>query len=144
MQLIQSTSSGSWSLSKILYPGISSMQLRQSLYQLKPVNGDDGSPTTPATHSNDETDGWQPPPPSGFKINCDETFSKATAKASIAGILRDSEGRLLDGQVSSLLSSSTQQVEAQAVRLACFLAKNHNLPSVEIESDNQTIVKLCV
>ncbi|KAL7189457.1 hypothetical protein ACSBR1_039160 [Camellia fascicularis] len=73
-----------------------------------------------------------------------ELQNQATAKASIPAILRDSEGRLLDGQVSSLLSSSTQQVEAQAVRLACFLAKNHNLPSVEIESDNQTIVKLCV
>lgn len=80
----------------------------------------------------------------GFKISYVATFSKATAKATIAVIPRDSEGRLLDGLTSSILSSSAQQAEAQAVRLACFLAKDHNLPSVEIESDNQTIVKLCL
>ncbi|KAL7176916.1 hypothetical protein ACSBR2_030284 [Camellia fascicularis] len=86
----------------------------------------DGLITDPATLFEKETNGWQSALPGTFIINCDATFSKATASASIAAILRDSEGR-------------------QAVCcLACFLAQNHNLSFVEIESDNQTIIKLCV
>ncbi|XP_028108408.1 uncharacterized protein LOC114307215 [Camellia sinensis] len=93
--------------------------------QQNQLSVDDGLTTAPATLS-------------------EEGKCTTNATAAIATILRDSEGRLLDGQVSSFLSSSAQQAEALAVRLACFLAQNHNLPYVEIENDNQTIIKLCV
>ncbi|KAL7206513.1 hypothetical protein ACSBR2_019265 [Camellia fascicularis] len=38
----------------------------------------------------------------------------------------------------------TSQAEAYAVRLACRLAQAHNLDVVQIESDNQMIIKLYV
>ncbi|KAL7222781.1 hypothetical protein ACSBR1_024474 [Camellia fascicularis] len=58
--------------------------------------------------------------------------------------MRNSRGRLLDDLVSSFLASSALQAEAHAIRLARSLAQAHNASMVEIETDNQSLIKLCL
>ncbi|KAI7991576.1 hypothetical protein LOK49_LG12G02484 [Camellia lanceoleosa] len=88
--------------------------------------------------------GWQPPSHTSVKFNCDAAFSHSTSSAALAVILRDSQGNLLTGCAQSCKASSAAQAEAHSVRLACLMAKALNLSRVEIESDNKTVISLCV
>ncbi|KAI8002785.1 hypothetical protein LOK49_LG08G03236 [Camellia lanceoleosa] len=87
---------------------------------------------------------WQAPNPGTYKINCDVAIKKGSSKASIAILLRDSGGRLIDGLTQSWRVSSSLQGEALACRCACQLAQARNLNMVEIKGDNKTVLFLCV
>ncbi|KAL7223959.1 hypothetical protein ACSBR1_025423 [Camellia fascicularis] len=100
------------------------------------------SPEGPSLHPPSHR--WRSATHGGIKINCDASFNQKHLKASAAAIMPDRRGRLLDGLVSSFSASSALLAEAQAIHLACFLAQEHNTSLVEIESDNQSLIKLCV
>ncbi|KAL7256225.1 hypothetical protein ACSBR1_010201 [Camellia fascicularis] len=76
---------------------------------------------------------WRHPAVGKFKINCDVAIQKGLDRASIVVILRDSNGRLLDGLVKKTMHSSSLQGEALTCRLACQFALARNLSGVEIE-----------
>lgn len=50
---------------------------------------------------------WQALPPGFLKVNCDVAIKKGSSVASIAVLLRDSGGRLIDGLTSSCCVSSS-------------------------------------
>ncbi|KAL7201163.1 hypothetical protein ACSBR1_032967 [Camellia fascicularis] len=87
---------------------------------------------------------WQAPESGAYKINCDVTIKNGSSDASIAVLLRDSGGRLIDGLTKRWMVSSPLQGEALACRCACQLAQARNLSKVEIEGDNKTVICLCV
>ncbi|KAI8003566.1 hypothetical protein LOK49_LG08G03257 [Camellia lanceoleosa] len=87
---------------------------------------------------------WQAPNPGSYKINCDVAIKKGSSEASVAILLRDSGGRLIDGLTQSWRVSSSLQGEALACRCACQLAQARNLNMVEIKGDNKTVLFLCV
>lgn len=87
---------------------------------------------------------WQALPPNSFKVNCDVAIKKDSSVASIAVMLRNSEGRLIDGLTSSCRVSSSFQGEALACRYACLLANTRNLSQVEIDGDNKAVIQLRV
>ncbi|XP_028061591.1 uncharacterized protein LOC114265052 [Camellia sinensis] len=88
---------------------------------------------------------WSPPPPAGrYKINSDVVFLKSSRGASIAAILWDSQGKILDGLTRSILISSVLQGEAMACRLACQLASSRNPSNLEISGHNKPVISLCV
>ncbi|KAI8021569.1 hypothetical protein LOK49_LG03G01640 [Camellia lanceoleosa] len=82
---------------------------------------------------------WQAPNLGTYKINYDVAIKKGSSEASVAILLRDSGGRLIDGLTQSWRVSSSLQGEALACRCACQLAQARNLNMVEIEGDNMTI-----
>ncbi|KAL7220331.1 hypothetical protein ACSBR2_013250 [Camellia fascicularis] len=53
-------------------------------------------------------------------------------------------GKLIDGVVSSTFSTSAQQSEAQAIRLACAFSQALGLSNVLVENDNKAVIELCV
>lgn len=50
---------------------------------------------------------WQALPSGFLKVNCDVAIKKGSSMASIAVLLRDSGGRLIDGLTSSCCVSSS-------------------------------------
>ncbi|KAL7172332.1 hypothetical protein ACSBR2_031930 [Camellia fascicularis] len=87
---------------------------------------------------------WSPPGLGQFKLNCDASFTKDGTKASLAVILRNREGQLVDGRTSIVHVSSTLQGEARAVRMACDFSQTLNLRQVSVEGDNKTVIELSV
>lgn len=77
------------------------------------------------------------------KVNCDVAVKPGTSKAAIAALLRDDKGNILDGQACLVQATSILQGEALAVRLAGSLLSANPIKEATIESDNQTIIKLC-
>lgn len=80
----------------------------------------------------------------GRKINYDASFSSVTGRASFVAVLRIAEDRFIDGIAYASPSTSMLQAEARALQMSCLLTQVHNLNQVEIESDNQMIIHLCV
>ncbi|XP_028056949.1 uncharacterized protein LOC114260949 [Camellia sinensis] len=87
---------------------------------------------------------WQAHPPGSFKVNCNVAIKKDSSVASIAVLLRNFGGRLIDGLTSSCRVSSSLQGEALACRYVCLLASTSNLSQVEIKGDNKSVIQLCV
>ncbi|XP_028084016.1 uncharacterized protein LOC114285186 [Camellia sinensis] len=98
----------------------------------------------PTSLSSTPVSGWIPANSGYFKINCDASFCQRNSMAAIAAVMRDSKGHLIDGNARTVSASSAFQDEAFAVRMACLMVRAHNLSFVEIESDNQMVIKLCV
>ncbi|CAL5417519.1 unnamed protein product [Camellia sinensis] len=88
--------------------------------------------------------GWRPAPLGKLKINCDASFCNQHSSASIAAVMRDSHGHLVDGIARAIDASSVVSAEAKAVRIACVVAHSYSLSYVEIESDSQMAINLCV
>ncbi|XP_028083788.1 uncharacterized protein LOC114285008 [Camellia sinensis] len=87
---------------------------------------------------------WSPPGLGHFKLNCDASFTKDGSKASLAAILQNREGQLVDGRTSIVHVSSTLQGEAQAVRMACAFFQTLNLSQISVEGDSKTVIELSV
>ncbi|XP_028072149.1 uncharacterized protein LOC114274429 [Camellia sinensis] len=87
---------------------------------------------------------WSPPSLGQFRINCDASFSRDGSKASLAVILRNWGGKLVDGRTSTVHVSLTLQREAQAVRMACAFSQTLNLREVSVEGDNKSVIDLSV
>ncbi|KAL7262354.1 hypothetical protein ACSBR1_000689 [Camellia fascicularis] len=97
----------------------------------------------PLNHTSQHSE-WHPPPSGSFKINCDVATLKGSNKATIAAVLRDSQGSILDGLTQQVSIVSVLQGEALACRLACQLASSLNLSGVEIAGDNKSAIHLSV
>ncbi|KAL7221129.1 hypothetical protein ACSBR1_023142 [Camellia fascicularis] len=65
-------------------------------------------------------------------------------RAALAVILRDDQGKLVDGVVSTVYSSSVKQEEAHVIRLACLFLQSLGLSNIQVESDNKEVIVLCV
>ncbi|KAI7988222.1 putative ribonuclease H protein [Camellia lanceoleosa] len=98
----------------------------------------------PASLSSTPVSEWIPANYGCFKINCDASFCQRNSTAAIAAVIRDSNGHLIDGNARTVSASSASQAEAYAVRMACLMVRGHKMSFVEIESDNQLVIKLCV
>ncbi|KAH7834120.1 hypothetical protein Vadar_012884 [Vaccinium darrowii] len=77
-------------------------------------------------------------------MNCDVAVSKNGKEATLAVIVRDCKGTLLNGTVNSAYISSPLQGELLAIRRACVMGKDLGLHGFTIESDNQMAIKLSV
>lgn len=86
---------------------------------------------------------WIPPHKGQLKINCDVALKQGNPKAAIAALLRDHKGNIIDGRASFVQAASVSQGEALAIRLAGSLMLANQLQNTIIESDNQTVIKLC-
>ncbi|CAL5371424.1 unnamed protein product [Camellia sinensis] len=95
-------------------------------------------------HESNRDQRWRPARAGALKFNCDASFNSKGATASAAVLLRNSEGRLVDGIATSFRSSSAFAAEAQAVRLAAQLAITRNPEAATIESNNLEVIKLGV
>ncbi|KAI8544640.1 hypothetical protein RHMOL_Rhmol08G0312200 [Rhododendron molle] len=85
---------------------------------------------------------WRAPNQGRFKFNCDVAVMKNGQEAACAAVVRNWNGKLIDGHVISATVSSSLQGELLAIRLACGMASSMGLTEVEIESDNQLAIKL--
>ncbi|GMP62795.1 hypothetical protein CsSME_00024758 [Camellia sinensis var. sinensis] len=79
-----------------------------------------------------------------MKVSFDASFSSSDGSAALAVILRDSHGKLIDGVTSIVYSSSAKQGEAHAIRLACMFLRALGLSHIQVQSDNQAVITLCV
>ncbi|XP_028110664.1 uncharacterized protein LOC114309167 [Camellia sinensis] len=87
---------------------------------------------------------WTPPPHGMFKVNCDTSFASKGKKTSLAVILQDWKGHLIDGVVSIVHTSSVTQGEARAIWLACMFLQALGLSNFQVESDCKSVIDLCV
>lgn len=87
---------------------------------------------------------WIPPPEGKVKINCDVAMAKGSTKVAIAVILRNHKGEILDGRTVDVRITSSLQGEALAIRMALTMVLPSYHHSAIIESDNQSIIKLCL
>lgn len=109
------------------------------------LSSNHGPGQLPTMSQQNTVSGWRPPPLGKLKINCDASFCNHHSCASIAAVMRDShDGHLVDGIARAIDASSIVSAEAQAVRMACVMAHSYNLSYVEIESDSQMVINLCV
>ncbi|KAL7196734.1 hypothetical protein ACSBR1_036695 [Camellia fascicularis] len=65
-------------------------------------------------------------------------------KKHLAVVFRDSTGQIIDGHTLKTHTASPFQAEAEAIRLACLMAKQQQWRNVVVESDNLLAIKLCV
>ncbi|KAL7211930.1 hypothetical protein ACSBR2_014732 [Camellia fascicularis] len=74
-----------------------------------------------------------------MKINYDTSFSKLEDKMALAVVLRDGQGKLVDGMVSTIYTSSSKLGEALAIRLVCLFLHTLGFLNVQVESNNKEI-----
>ncbi|KAI8017439.1 hypothetical protein LOK49_LG04G02825 [Camellia lanceoleosa] len=87
---------------------------------------------------------WTPPDQGRFKVNWDVATKKDSSQASIAVVLRNAAGRIMNGLTKKEYISSSFQGEALACRWACLFAKACGLPGATIEGDNKSVILLSV
>ncbi|KAI8031604.1 hypothetical protein LOK49_LG01G00240 [Camellia lanceoleosa] len=87
---------------------------------------------------------WTPPMHGHWKLNCDAAVDLKLGKGSVAVLVRDHMGQLVDGLVSKIRLRSVAQGELLAIRYACLMAAAFDLTDVQIESDSQSVIHLCV
>ncbi|XP_028108649.1 uncharacterized protein LOC114307439 [Camellia sinensis] len=75
---------------------------------------------------------------------CAYCFSSSDGRAALAVILRDSHGTLIDGVTSIAYSSSAKQEKAHAIRLACMFLRALGFLNLQVESDSQEVITLCI
>ncbi|KAF7115776.1 hypothetical protein RHSIM_RhsimUnG0047500 [Rhododendron simsii] len=85
---------------------------------------------------------WRKPTPGSFKINCDVAMKREGLRANAAVVVRNDRGELTDGSTYFFKCSSVLQGELEAIRKACFLARDMCAVPVTIESDNKTAILL--
>ncbi|KAI8551674.1 hypothetical protein RHMOL_Rhmol06G0204500 [Rhododendron molle] len=83
---------------------------------------------------------WKAPGHGSVKLNCDV----AVHRNGRDGVLRNSEGELVNGQVINAKINSPLHGELVAIRLACGMVKSLGIRRAIVESDNQMAIKLSV
>ncbi|KAI8020766.1 hypothetical protein LOK49_LG03G00049 [Camellia lanceoleosa] len=87
---------------------------------------------------------WTSPDHGQFKFNWDVATKKGSSQASIAVVLRNASGQILNGLSKTEYISSSFQGEALACRWACLFAQACGLPGAIIEGDNRSVIILSV
>lgn len=82
---------------------------------------------------------WQRPTDGVIKINVDGSFIKETWEAGIAGIARDSLGRVIGGFGKSSVLPSAEIAEALAVLEASLFAKEMGWQRIAVETDSDVV-----
>lgn len=119
--------------------------VRKKIYNWEEIQGclkAHGSGRSPET-TNPIPQQWIPPKKGSFKANCDAAMEKGSNQVAIAAVIRDFRGRIIDGICNLVSASNVLQGEAMAIRLAGQILKANNIMGASIESDNQSMVKLC-
>ncbi|KAL3727266.1 hypothetical protein ACJRO7_032063 [Eucalyptus globulus] len=87
---------------------------------------------------------WWPPEPGELKINIDGACLLGTNEGAVAGVCRDSSGRLIDGFAQSIKASSAAQAEAQAmVETLRYFSTRTEVPP-EVESDHSDLISALI
>ncbi|GMP90008.1 hypothetical protein CsSME_00041338 [Camellia sinensis var. sinensis] len=87
---------------------------------------------------------WMPPDQGQFKFNWDVATKKGSSQASIAVVLRNASGQILNGLTKKEYISSSFQGEALACRWTCIFAQACGLQGATIEGDNKSVILLSV
>ncbi|CAL5387174.1 unnamed protein product [Camellia sinensis] len=121
-----------------------SQQARAYWWEFEQAHLHPGPPSQQNSTPDHSLPRWRAPPPGCLKVSCDASFSSSDGRAALAAILRDSHGTLLDGVTSIAYSSSAKQGEARAIRLACMFLRALGILNLQVESDSQEVITLCV
>lgn len=92
--------------------------------------------------SSDVQSTWAAPDSLKYKVNCDAAFSKDGGDGSIAVVMRNWDGKLVDGWAKSVKISSPLQGELLAIREACLMISALGMKEVSVESDNKQAILL--
>ncbi|OMO87766.1 reverse transcriptase [Corchorus capsularis] len=96
--------------------------------------------TAAKVHSKESANAiWQKPVVGHLKINCDGAFDELTGTAACGVIVRDCNGRIIDGLAKPLLVTSSVEAEAIAVKEALILAKDRQFEHFAIETDSEVV-----
>ncbi|KAI7997135.1 hypothetical protein LOK49_LG10G00464 [Camellia lanceoleosa] len=79
-----------------------------------------------------------------FLASCPATLTPQTGVDTIAVLLRDHTGQLVDGMVRKTRLRSVARCELLAIQHACLMADALNLTIAKIESDCKSVIQLCV
>jgi hypothetical protein len=86
---------------------------------------------------------WSPPPRGWYKLNFDgSVYHDGSARASIGGAIRDSDGRVVLAFAEPTEHSTVGIVEARAMARGLCLALGLNLQRVVVEGDDLVLVRL--
>ena len=82
---------------------------------------------------------WKAPGEGWYKINCDGGFKKESDEAGIGVVVRNAEGKLVDGYSGTVKADNVLVVEAKAVKRGVKLAIEKNYHKVIVEMDSKTV-----
>ena len=86
--------------------------------------------------------GWEKPPAGWVKLNSDGSALSSLGRAGGGGVIRDHEGKWLEGYARSLGSTNSCVAELWAVRDGLLLAKEMGLHNIIVELDALSVVLL--
>ncbi|XP_058181438.1 uncharacterized protein LOC131299883 [Rhododendron vialii] len=107
---------GSMEFSKLL--------VRSSVQMDNPI--DQGATTT-----------WRAPDFGKFKVNCDVAIPPNSSSSTMAVVLRNWRGEVLDGFARKVYARTSLRGELLAIQAVCELAVSLGIKGVEMESDNE-------
>lgn len=93
--------------------------------------------------ANDPKEICKPPDRDYLKFNVDAATDLQNLKASIAVVVRDSDGSLLTGIAKKFPCCSVVEAETIAVREALLVAESLGVRRATIEIDNKEVVESC-
>ena len=82
---------------------------------------------------------WKAPEEGWYKINCDGGFKKESDEAGIGVVMRNAEGKLVDGYYGKVKADSVLVVEAKAVKRGVKLAIEKNYHKVIVKMDSKIV-----
>lgn len=78
---------------------------------------------------------WIPPKPNYYKLNTDGASSRATAKAGVGGLIRDSHGTWKIGFAGNILPTNSVHAELQALFIGLKLGNLNYFTPLEVNMD---------
>lgn len=85
---------------------------------------------------------WHPPHPGRFKINVDGSHLRNSGSSACGGLVRDSNGRFVQGFFCKIGLGNALWAELWGIRLGIKLAKHLNLNHVDFELDSKVVTHL--
>lgn len=77
-------------------------------------------------------------------VSCDVAVPMGIAKATVAMVVRNDPGEIIDGSTSSFFSSSVLHGELGVIRKACFMGLELRANPMVIESDGKVAITYAV
>ncbi|XP_070014523.1 uncharacterized protein [Nicotiana sylvestris] len=85
---------------------------------------------------------WNKPPQNIIKLNIDGAFSKSTLEAGLGGVFRNKNGDWIFGYCRSTYASSVMHCELMALHEGLKIARQLDLPNIEIETGSTDAISL--
>ncbi|XP_019260136.1 PREDICTED: uncharacterized protein LOC109238156 [Nicotiana attenuata] len=87
---------------------------------------------------------WNKPAPGWIKINIDGSFIKASRKAGIGGIVRDSNGDFIFAFSIPIQANSSSKTEVIAVRFGVEWCTQHGYSNIHVEIDSLIVTNILI